>query len=579
MSGFQAPINIQQAIYRIQENEYLLPAFQREFVWSSEQIEKLFDSLMRGYPISSMLFWKVRGATRTDFRFYKFLTSYIQIHKTHNNHIRTDNLNDFHAILDGQQRLTSLYIGLCGSYAYRLYRHSKKNSEQNFPSRTLYLNISKKYTEDDETDMEYIFSFLPTSETNEDDLFTNSNGIWFKVGRILSLHKGEYDLDDFTKEHQIEKASKKILRKLDRIIHNENLINYYEEDEQDPDKAVNIFVRINSGGTHLSFSDILLSIAVANWQKKDARTEISGLVDAINSTSFTINKDYVLKSFLFLFHKEVRTKINSFNNGFIEKIEDNWESIRDAINSVFDLMQSYGLTGHTLTTYNATLPILYYLYHKGIWKDFATKTQYKEDRKAIKKWLFTILIRRTFGGQSDTVLTQARRAFTNDVEKNKCENINIFPSKEVLREIKKIVDVGDDYLEDLLLTQKDNRYSFSILAMLYPDLDYKNNNFHIDHLHPAARYEELSDENKAKHEWKVYNSILNLQMLDSNENMSKSDMPLNDWVEKMSAESGNKNSFLNTHIIPNLNLGISNFSDFIEKRKEILLKKLRELIS
>lgn len=60
MAGFQSPITIAQAIERIHRNEYLLPAFQRDFVWSAEQIEKLFDSLMKGYPISSMLFWKVK---------------------------------------------------------------------------------------------------------------------------------------------------------------------------------------------------------------------------------------------------------------------------------------------------------------------------------------------------------------------------------------------------------------------------------------------------------------------------------------------------------------------------------------
>ena len=105
MAGFQTPITIAQAIEHIRKNEYLLPAFQRDFVWSAEQIEKLFDSLMKGFPISSMLFWKVKGETKTDFRFYRFLTNYVQYHKICNDSIPTDQVNDFHAILDGQQRL------------------------------------------------------------------------------------------------------------------------------------------------------------------------------------------------------------------------------------------------------------------------------------------------------------------------------------------------------------------------------------------------------------------------------------------------------------------------------------------
>ena len=74
MAGFQSPITIAEAIEHIRKNEYLLPAFQRDFVWTSDQIERLFDSLMKGYPISSMLFWKVKGETKTDFRFYKFFS-------------------------------------------------------------------------------------------------------------------------------------------------------------------------------------------------------------------------------------------------------------------------------------------------------------------------------------------------------------------------------------------------------------------------------------------------------------------------------------------------------------------------
>ena len=110
MAGFQTPITIAQVIEHIKRNEYLLPAFQRDFVWSAEQIEKLFDSLMKGYPISSMLFWKVKGETKTDFRFYRFLTNFVQYHRTCSDAISTDQLNDFHAILDGQQRLNTLYF-------------------------------------------------------------------------------------------------------------------------------------------------------------------------------------------------------------------------------------------------------------------------------------------------------------------------------------------------------------------------------------------------------------------------------------------------------------------------------------
>jgi len=579
MAGFQAPITIHQAIERIRKNEYLLPSFQREFVWSSKQIEKLFDSLMKGYPISSMLFWKVKGETKTDFRFYQFIKQYIQFHKTHNESTNTDQVNDFHSILDGQQRLTALFIGLCGSYAYKEYRRAYAYSEWSYPTRHLYLNISKTYTEE-ESDREFIFSFVDKAVSKEKDIFVNAEGNkWFRVGRILSLHQDmQYDLDDFAEDNDLSKESKKMLKRLDKVIHTDLIINYYEEDDQRPDKAVNIFVRINSGGTYLSFSDILMSIAVANWKEKDARREIYTLVDNIKSKGFNVSKDYVLKAFLFLYHKEVRSMITSFNNGFIVKIEDNWEKIRNSILSLFDLVKSFGLTDYTLTSDNATLPILYYLYHKEIYEDFTTKKCYEKERESIRSWLFSILLRKTFGGQGDSVLTQARRAFTNDIEKELIKSLNNFPVKEINTEIKKLTDVGDDFIEELLLTQKDSRYSFPILAMLYPDMDYKNNNFHQDHLHPASTYNKLKQEYKEKHGWLVYNSILNLQMLDSNENMSKNAMPLESWIKEQT-KNKDKDRFIESRLIPNVDFSLENFDDFIVERKKLLIEKFKNILN
>ena len=190
MAGFQSPITIAEAIEHIRKNEYLLPAFQRDFVWTSDQIERLFDSLMKGYPISSMLFWKVKGETKTDFRFYKFLNDFVQYHKTCNDSITTDHLNDFHAILDGQQRLTALYIGLCGSYASKGYMKRWDYSVNNFPPKHLYLNLSRKYSET-ESDKDFIFSFVDDTISKCRDLYQGekTEDYWFRVGKILSLHQ------------------------------------------------------------------------------------------------------------------------------------------------------------------------------------------------------------------------------------------------------------------------------------------------------------------------------------------------------------------------------------------------------
>ena len=114
---------------------------------------------MREYPISSFLFWRVEGETKNDFKFYQFLKEYRERYKTHNEEFNTTGYNDFTAVLDGQQRLTALYIGLRGSYAYRTPRLKEEDSERTYPTRKLYLNI-KNELEKEEDGRIYEFKFL-----------------------------------------------------------------------------------------------------------------------------------------------------------------------------------------------------------------------------------------------------------------------------------------------------------------------------------------------------------------------------------------------------------------------------------
>jgi len=158
------------------------------------------------------------------------------------------------------------------------------------------------------------------------------------------------------------------------------------------------------------------------------------------------------------------------------------------------------------------------------------------------------------------------------------KSLSDFPVKEINTEIKKLTEVGDDFIEELLLTQKDSRCSFLILAMLYPDMDYKNNNFHQDHLHPASTYGQLKQEHKENFGWTVYNSILNIQMLDSNENMSKNATPLDIWINEQT-KNKDKDRFIESHLIPNVDYSLENCDNFIVERMKLLINKLKNILN
>lgn len=572
--SFELPITINDAIERIKRNNFLLPAIQREFVWSSDKIERLFDSLLKGYPISSFLFWKVETQISKSYKFYQFISEFRQRYKIHNEEFQIDGSNWFSAVLDGQQRLTSLYIGLLGSFAYKEPYRSWVNTEWSIPTRRLYLDI-ENFLEDQEDGRIYNFSFLKDEDTEQSDFYNKS---WFRVGKILDL-RNLATFNQFVTDNKLSKKCIDTLARLQEVIHSDKLINYYEEKEQNLDKALNIFIRINSGGEPLNFSDLLMSIAVANWEKKDARKEIHLLVDNIRESGFSIDKDFILKTFLVLHSKDIRFKVTNFSKENAKEFESEWEKIRNAIISIFDLIKTFGFNDYTLTSKNALIPIIYYVYYRNIYQDFHKKSEYKNDRSIINKWLHIVLVKRIFGSQSDAIITQIRKAFAADIDKSLFdESITEFPSENIFKNIKRDISIGDEYLDELLKTQKDDKYAFSILALLYPALDYKNNDFHKDHLHPESKYEQLSDENKKKYGWEVYNSILNLQMLDANENMSKQDKNLSDWV---TVETKNKErlSFLNNHLIPDVNFDLNNFDEFITKRKEILKTKLKKILN
>jgi len=104
--AFQTPITVKEAIENIDQKRYLLPAIQREVVWGVEQIERLFDSLLRDYPIGSFLFWQVERKNAGNFQFYEFMREYHERDNSHNPKANVSGKDDVTGILDGQQRLT-----------------------------------------------------------------------------------------------------------------------------------------------------------------------------------------------------------------------------------------------------------------------------------------------------------------------------------------------------------------------------------------------------------------------------------------------------------------------------------------
>lgn len=583
--AFQTPITIKEAVQLIDERKYLLPAIQREVVWNVDQITRLFDSLMRGYPIGSFLFWHVKRQETTKFQFYEFVRDYHEKDCRHNPKANINGMEDITAILDGQQRLTALYIGLKGSYAYREPR-KRWDNPQAYPKRQLYLNLLDPHQNPDETDLIYNFAFLTPQEARLRDEKT----FWFEVGRILNL-KESSDVSRFLRNsdlrlcasEQAEFAEKTLFR-LWEMVHKENVINYYLEKDESLDKVLNIFIRVNSGGTVLSYSDLLLSIATAQWQEGDAREEITALVDELNDIGegFRFDKDLVLKSSLVLAgFKDIAFKVDNFNRANMKIIEGQWDDIERALRHAVQLVASFGYNRERLTANYAIIPIAYYLRKKGLPKNFevAKAKNFPDDREAIRRWLICALVKRVFGGAPDTVLRPMREILD--------EGSDAFPLSRIIERFRgtphKSLVFTEDEIENLLCYKYGQGYTFSILALLYPSLDFRNR-FHIDHIHPRSQFTKPKMRQRGIPEEEIdfylenVDRLPNLQLLEGVPNQEKSDSAFAEWFHANHTTPEAQRTYRERHYIPETDLSFTNFKQFFEQRKALMKDKLRQIL-
>ena len=577
--AFVEPITIKEAIENVHRKKYLLPAIQREFVWNTYQIEKLFDSLMRDYPISSFLFWDVEQKNVRNYQFYEFVQNYHERDARHNPKSNTNGEHGITAILDGQQRLTSLYIGLKGTYAYKL-AHKRWDNSAAFPKRRLHLNLIAASTD---SDFEYEFSFLTDEEAQKSD----STHYWFAVGEVLNF-KELVDVNSYLITKGISSLgneqflfANRVLFKLYDVVHNRRSINFFLERDESIDKVLNIFIRVNSGGTQLNYSDLLLSIATAQWKKRDAREEITFFVDEINGIGdgFNVNKDFVLKSCLVLSDfSEIAFKVDNFNQANMLKIEAGWTDICSAIRSAFDLLSVFGYQRGTLTSNNAVIPVAYYLMKIGSPRNFSVSAKYAEDRRKIFKWLVVVLLKGTFSGQPDNVLRPIREIIK---KRGKDDGFPVEQIEGKLRGSSKSLQFDDDEISNLLYFQYGQPYTYSILAFLYPTLDFRNK-FHQDHIFPKKLFtaRRLAAKNVPEedvdHYLNSFNRLANLQLLEGVPNMEKSGQEFGDWLNNNYPKAIDRKEYMTRNYIPNVDLSLGNFAEFIEQREALLVDAIKK---
>lgn len=551
-------------------HQYYLPAIQREFVWPQIKIEALFDSILRGYPIGTLLRWNVGEQTVHDFQFYKLIDNF-DVRQRHNVRADLGTKKQCYGILDGQQRVTALYIGLQGSYTEKIPRLWWNNPNA-FPKKLLYMNLLYERTEDD-AEQQYPIRFLTPQHA------AKASGYWFRLGDILQYRERK-DLRDFvrTTDYRNNDTFDENIHALWVAVHEQQTISYFSESRQDLDEVLRIFVRLNTGGTPLSYSDLLLSLATATWQGHDAREEVYELVDHLNKEcgDFYLGKDLVLKTLLVLNEGDVRFRaVNIRKKTSLENI---WEQVKASLKTTVMLARSYGLNWQTLTAHNALIPIAYYIYKRNLTDAFLTQKQHAADREAIRVWLLKMLLGQVFGGQSDQVLTLVRE--TIKIALAQQDTTNSFPSGAIIQELsaRRAFAFSDASINALIGdTHFGDRLAHPLLALLFPYIDHHYSHFHIDHMHPASHFtkQRLGAEGMSPEDIQFalehYNDLANLQFLTDPDNIAKTNKPLAEWL----SQHANPTMMRSISLIPDVDLALGNFREFYEARKQLLIAALK----
>jgi hypothetical protein len=563
--------------------QYFLPSIQRKYVWDHRRVVLLFDSIMRGYPISSFLFWELTQDNRDKWEIYKFCEkAYADNQGTdHIKHESAVGIQSMTLVLDGQQRLTSLLVGLKGTFAVRRPRQHFIRSQ--YPVYKLYVDLfadPSPIDDDGEFTGKPYYSFAWHKEAPKND----QNHWWFQVGRILDCHNDNafYQIREAeesafsdgvtkTKENLFERN----FGRLHQAIYRDVAISYYVERDQDYDRVLDIFVRANEAGVSLTKPEIILSMLESKWKNKHARTVIQQTINEANGTVARrnhINLEFLMRACLVLSDLPLRYRVNTFTNEVIARIEQDWVGVRDAVIQTLTLVNKFGIT---LTGLNVLIPLIQYVYRNPN-ISFLGNTPFEvTNARLMRRWLILAMLNRIFGRSPEQVLTNLRRIITAQTPGTD------FPVAAMNTELTRMgstIEMDERNIRTFL----DSTYQVDFLKMVlfYDDNFWDGVSTQQDHIFPISLFDVRNASfaalpvNKQELFITLANRIANLELLLDRENNEKRAKPFEQWIQTRDI------SFCQKHLIPTdpALYKLERFDDFIAARETLIADQLKKTV-
>lgn len=550
--------SIYEIVKRIEEDQYVMPAFQRQYVWNMEQIEKLWDSILSDFPISTFLFWHLDESNTTDETFFCTFMKKMLFKNSKkqpadvNYNIQTIDISIVNtAILDGQQRLTSLYLSLLGE------TELSKGRGIPYPSK-LYIELDERKVETDEDGVN-----CKTFGIEFTDKLSVISPTKFEVKKLLKekFQNKETRKDAILKEIQSVPEPRrdyaiKVMNLLCEKIFDEKIIRYTEIFNMMHDDALEMFVRFNNGGIPLKKTEITMAILNVYWS--NARTEFGNLL-ASDYPNFEI--DFIIRTALMLYGDVLKSCIDKT---VASELRDNWGKFCNNLKQLKEVLRQLNLNVVDFSDrWNLLIPIIY---------EIDRNPDYMDNLDGIRCYLFRAMFFTYFQNGTTAKLSKLRDAINEynfAIEENLLEQIN---------ELK----LNDQKIEDILNTEKGN-LTKTVLKILYAKKTTITGDYEQDHIHPKSCFDKNKPVGVTDEQWREWHKnrdkLPNLQYISKSRNASKNDIPLYEFYNSIPSEQ-DRQTFLDMAFIPkDISLEIKDFGKFYEERKKILKRKITELLS
>ncbi len=456
-----------------------------------------------------------------------------------------------------------------------------KNNPDAYKKRQLHLNLSRAADAEGEAGRQYDFRFLTDAEVQA------SSDLFYPLHRIPQVEDAT-ELHEWLLEHDLAKPIMKhafgSLCRLYKLFHDDPVVSYYLEADQTLDRVLNIFIRVNSGATKLSYSDLLMSIAAAQWSGDDAREMVHGLVDELNSVGdgFDFSKDFVLKAGLMLSDiASVGFKVDNFNAGNMAKLRRNWDRVGDALKTTVRLADSFGVHGKVLTADSALLPIAYHVANRGVGHALLSSSAHRDERATIGFFLRRSLLKSgVWGSGLDVTLTALREVLRESAGA-------IFPAKLLEKKLAsrgRSLTFGPDEIEELLDTRYGDKRVMPLLSILFPSIDL-NTHLHVDHIFPRSdltrpKLRKLGlDPDTADELVERRDELPNLQLLDGTENAEKSAKSPAAWLAERFPSDADRLAYADRHLLGHVPASAADLLRFLKARRDLMRERLVNLLS